>query len=85
MDNTEQQLLGLLIKEPELIEDCQLISNFPRPFAVHSYNDVFKDMCDLYAKTGEIPKRELMLKGKERGFDIELYRFLYRMQDLNHN
>ena len=69
----EQNIIGLIIKEPDLINDCQLITNFERPFSNHNYNLIFKDMRNLYAKTGAIDKRELMRVGKEQGLALELY------------
>ena len=73
MNHLEQNIIGLIIKDPDLLNDCQLITSFETPFSNHNYNLIFKDMLGLYAQTGAIDKRELMRLGKEKGVQLELY------------
>jgi len=72
-ENTDLLLLGLLIKEPELIDDCQLIANLESPFFAHDHNKIFRDMQRLYAESGTIDRKSLMLAGKDQQISLERY------------
>lgn len=61
--NSEYALLGLLIKSPDLLDHCQLISNFENPFIGRFCNDVFRNIQKLYNTTGFVDYRELMKLG----------------------
>ena len=78
MNNPSYELLGLLIKQPSLIHDCQLISKFEDPFSEQWQNFVFQDIKELYSAYGKIDRRELMKKGHERNVSIEIYKELIR-------
>jgi replicative DNA helicase len=69
----EIQLLGLIIKQPDLLDQCQLISNFESPFSIQSYNLIFQHCKQLYGNTGKVDKRELMKLGKENNISLDMY------------
>jgi replicative DNA helicase len=71
--NTSFALLGLLIKKPDLINDCQLISNFDDPFCEQYLNHIYTDVKNLYYESGRVDMRELMKRGLEKDINIELY------------
>ena len=72
-NNTDQLLLGLLMKEPELLDDCQLICNIESPFMDYDHNKIFKDMQRIYGETGAIDKKSLMIAGKSQGIPLQKY------------
>jgi replicative DNA helicase len=72
-DNYEQKLLGLLIREPDLFADAQRVVNFERPFHSFDYNNILKEAKDLYAKTGQVDRRDLLMRFKEHNLTIESY------------
>ena len=79
IENIDTLLLGLLIKEPELIDDCQLIANLERPFFDYSLNRIFKDVQKLYSETGAVDRKQLMLLGQEderNKIPLEKYTFI---------
>jgi len=71
--NEEMLLLGLLIKQPDLIDDCQLLSNFDNPFSEQAYNNIFSDIQQLYSLTGAADHRQLMKLGQEKGVPLSKY------------
>jgi len=71
--NTEHLLLGLIIKQPDLLDDCQLIANLENPFVIDGHNLIFEDIKHLYSMTGNIDRRELMRLGSEKNIPLERY------------
>ena len=72
-DDPERKLLGLLIKQPELFSEAQRVTNFERPFHNHNYNNIFKEAKILYAQTGRVDRRDLLMKFKYHGLTVEDY------------
>ena len=72
-NNHETALIGLLIKQPSLIDSCQLILNFANPFSDHRLNKIFGHIQQICDMKGQIDLRELMSLGKESGIDIDFY------------
>lgn len=71
--NHEISLIGLLIKQPNLIDSCQLLFNFANPFSNPSLNKIFghiQQLCDI---NGKVDRRELLKLGKAEGVDLDLY------------
>ena len=77
-NNTPYQLLGLLMRKPDLINDCQLINNFDEPFAEKWLNLIFQDIKQLYYSTGKVDHRELMKIGAERKTNLDIYADIMR-------
>jgi len=71
--NTPYALLGLLIKKPDLINDCQLINNFDDPFNEQYLNFIYQDIKNLYYTTGKVNRRELMKLGTEKNLNLDFY------------
>tara|TARA_R110002020_G_scaffold175493_1_gene367422 strand:+ start:29573 stop:30841 length:1269 start_codon:yes stop_codon:yes gene_type:complete len=71
--NTDFLLLGLLMKEPDLINDCQLIANLDKPFFDQQLNWIFKDAQKLYAESGDVERKQLMILGQERNIPMSKY------------
>lgn len=71
--NPEIKLLGLIIKQPDLLEDCQLISNFESPFSIQQYNVIFGHCKQLYGMTGKIDRKELMKLGQSADINLDFY------------
>lgn len=71
--NTPYALLGLLIKKPDLINDCQLINNFDDPFNEQYLNFIYQDIKQLYYSTGKVERRQLMKLGSEKNINLEFY------------
>ena len=78
MNNHETALIGLLIKQPSLIDSCQLILNFSNPFSDHRLNKIFVHIQQICDMKGQIDLRELMSLGKESGIEIDFYGELSR-------
>jgi len=72
-ENTDFSLIGLLIKKPEMLDHCELISNFENPFSDHRLNAIFKDIKKLYTMTGACDRRELMKMGIDSQINQEFY------------
>jgi replicative DNA helicase len=71
--NTSYAFLGLLIKKPDLINDCQLINNFDDPFHEQYLNLIYQDIKSLYYNSGSIDRRELMRIGNEKQINLDFY------------
>jgi len=71
--NNDHALLGLLIKKPDLINDCQLINKFEDPFADQKLNIIFANIKELYYTTGKVNRRELMKLGTKDNISVDLY------------
>tara|TARA_R110002012_G_scaffold297913_1_gene496071 strand:- start:829 stop:2112 length:1284 start_codon:yes stop_codon:yes gene_type:complete len=76
--NTNYALLGLLIKKPDLINDCQLINKFDNPFQEQVLNLVFANIKELYYQTGKVNRRELMKLGAKDNISTDFYPELIR-------
>jgi len=76
--NTNYALLGLLIKKPDLINDCQLINKFDNPFQEQVLNLVFANIKELYYQTGKVNRRELMKLGTKDNISTDFYPELIR-------
>lgn len=72
-ENTEFALIGLLIKKPEMLDHCELISNFEAPFSDHRLNIIFRDIKKLYTMSGKCDKRQLMKMGIDNQIAQEFY------------
>ena len=71
--NNEMQLIGLIMKYPEMIDYCGLIKNFENPFSTKNLNSVFQDCLEIYGETGKIDRRELLVRGQENKVDRNIY------------
>lgn len=78
IENHELKLIGLIMKKPELIDHCNLIRNFENPFSTQGLNQVFEDCVKLYGETGAIERKALLLAGREKGIESELYMSLVK-------
>lgn len=72
-DNTEQKLLGLLIKKPELFADTQRVTNFERPFFSHKYNQILQLVRNQYAEFGAVERRRLLESMSDNNLTVEDY------------
>lgn len=70
--NPELNLIGLIIKKPDLLENCQRIRNFDNPFSLQAYNEIWTECMNLYSAKGEIDKRELIQAVKEKNISFEI-------------
>jgi replicative DNA helicase len=71
--NNDYALLGLLIKKPDLINDCQLINKFEDPFSEHQLNVIFANIKELYYSSGKVNRRELMKLGAKDNIPVDFY------------
>ena len=78
MKNTPLALLGLLLKKPDLLNDCQLIAKFDEPFSEVAHNIVFCNIRELYYHSGKVPRRELIKLGKANQISSEFYQEMIR-------
>ena len=87
--NSEFALIGLLIKKPDMIDHCQLISNFENPFIGNHLNQIFANIKKLYNQSGKVDYRSLMKLGQptipielysaiisNAGFDVEIHEYV---------
>lgn len=87
--NHGMALIGLLIKQPDLIDHCQILTNFENPFDTPNLNTVFRNIQSLYGNTGKVDRRELIKLGlpeisteyylslsKASGFDVEINHYI---------
>jgi replicative DNA helicase len=71
--NHEMQLIGLIMKYPEMLDYCGLIKNFEKPFSTKNLNSVFQDCLEIYGETGKVDRRELLIRGQEKNVDRNIY------------
>ena len=71
--NPEMQLIGLIMKSPEVLDHCGLIKNFENPFSTQNLNSIFQDCLVIYGETGKIDRRQLLIKGQEKNVSREIY------------
>jgi len=87
--NSEFALIGLLIKKPDMLDHCQLISNFENPFLGNYLNQIFANIKKLYNTTGKVEFRALMKLGqpaipsdfyselmRSSGFDVNIHEYV---------
>ena len=87
--NSEFALIGLLIKKPDMLDHCQLISNFENPFLGNYLNQIFANIKKLYNTTGKVEFRSLMKLGqpaipsdfyselmRSSGFDVNIHEYV---------
>jgi replicative DNA helicase len=92
--NSGMALVGLLIKQPDLIDHCQILTNFQNPFETQNLNTVFNNIQQLYGATGKVDRRELVKKGfpevsqgyylalsKASGFDVEINKYIQNVYE----
>jgi replicative DNA helicase len=71
--NHETALIGLLIKQPALMDSCQLLFNFPNPFSDAKLNKIFGHIQQLCDMSNRIDRRELMKLGGAQGIPADFY------------
>lgn len=71
--NHEISLIGLLMKQPALIDSCQLLFNFANPFSDHRLNKIFGHIQQLCDMNNHIDRRELMRLGQSEGIQLDFY------------
>ena len=71
--NHEVSLIGLLIKQPALMDSCQLLFNFPNPFSDAKLNKIFGHIQQLCDMSNRIDRRELMKLGGAQGIPADFY------------
>jgi len=87
--NSEIALIGLLIKKPDLVDHCQLISNFENPFIGNHLSQIFTNIKKLYNTTGKVDFRSLMKLNqplirsdyyselmRHYGFDVSIHEYV---------
>jgi replicative DNA helicase len=74
--NSELALVGLLMKQPDLIDHCQLLTNSDTYFSSAKAKTVFFNIFQLYNEFGKIDRRELMKRCQPLGVDLEFYSIL---------
>ena len=72
-ENPELKLIGLIMKTPTLLDHCTLIRNFQNPFSSKNLNQIFEDCVRLYGQTGQIDRKQLLLAGREKGINTDIY------------
>jgi replicative DNA helicase len=82
-ENYEFSLVGLLIKQPDLLDYCQLITNYENPFQSPKAGNVFKNIQKLYNETGVCDRRQLMKMGQPMGIELEFYSVLSKNAGFN--
>ena len=94
-ENHEMALIGLLIKKPDLLDHCQLLSNFENPFYNPNLNSIFSNIQILFNTTGKVDRRELIKMGfasgistdfyialsSNAGFDVEIHKYVKSIYD----
>lgn len=83
--NTNYALLGLLIKKPDLINDCQLINKFDNPFQEPVLNIIFSNIKELYYQSGKVDRRQLMKLGTKDNISTEFYPELIKQTGFEEN
>ena len=71
--NHETALIGLLIKQPALMDSCQLLFNFANPFSDAKLNKIFGHIQQLCDMSNRIDRRELMKLGGAQGIPADFY------------
>ena len=71
--NHETALIGLLIKQPALMDSCQLLFNLKNPFSDGKLNKIFGHIQELCDMSGNIDRRELMKLGIKEGIPADAY------------
>lgn len=71
--NHETALIGLLIKQPALMDSCQLLFNFANPFSDPKLNKIFGHIQQLCDMSNKIDRRELMKLGGTQGIPADFY------------
>jgi replicative DNA helicase len=71
--NHETALIGLLIKQPALMDSCQLLFNFANPFSDPKLNKIFGHIQQLCDMSNKIDRRELMKLGGAHGIPADFY------------
>jgi len=69
-EDLEIKLIGLLIKQPDLLSECQKITNFENPFTRKVLSVMFDNIKKQYEVSGTINKRELLKHIHANNFDI---------------
>jgi len=71
--NHEISLIGLLMKQPALMDSCQLLFNFANPFSDQRLNKIFGHIQQLCDMSNRIDRRELMKLGIAQGISADFY------------
>jgi replicative DNA helicase len=83
--NPETQLVGLLMSQPDLLDHCQVLSNFEHPFLDTKLNLVFLHIQKLYSEKGKFSIRDLMREGIKEGLQPDFYKILSSSAGFNVN
>jgi replicative DNA helicase len=73
------------MKSPEVLDHCGLIKNFENPFSTQNLNSIFHDCLKLYGETGKIDRRSLLVKGKEKNINQDIYLDLMKNSGFKEN
>ena len=73
IDQTEIQLVGLILSDPEVLSDIQKITRYSNPFSDERLNIILKHSQSVFSSFGKIPHRELLksIRDSENGFKLD--------------